>query len=335
VYCIESFAKDILNIGEHDCTFSVAKLFFGYGMGNGICFALGVGGSTVLLPDRPLPEKIFETITKYKPTLFFGVPTAYNNMLQLKSTENYDLSSIRHCVSAGEQLPKPIFEKWKEKFGLDIIDGLGSTEMLHIFISNRPGQCRAGSSGKVLNGYEAKIVNEQGQEVEDEQLGTLLAKGPSSALGYWNKREKTKQTMQGEWINTGDKYYRDQEGYLWYMGRGDDMIKAGGIWVSPLEVENALLQHPAVLECGVVGKPDEDSLVKPLAFAVLNEGYQASMELENELKQFVKNKIAPYKFPRWIRFVSEIPKTATGKLQRFRLRQSVSETGEEVAVGRD
>lgn len=321
-YCAEHYAKGVLNINENDRTFSVAKLFFAYGLGNGLYFSLFVGAATILSPNRPTPDHVYEVIDRYKPTLFFGVPTSYTAMLQVKGAkEKYDLSSIRHCVSAGEALPKVIFDRWLAQFNLEILDGIGSTEILHIFISNMPGQVKAGSTGMIVSGYEAKIVDADGSIVPDGEVGTLMIKGDSIAAYYWNKHEKTKETFKGEWINTGDKYCQDEDGYYWYVGRGDDMIKAGGIWVSPIEVENSLMEHPAVLETGVIGSGDNDGLIKPKAFVVLKEGFEPTPELARELGQFVKNKIAPYKFPRWIEFTPELPKTATGKIQRYKLRQ--------------
>lgn len=322
VYCAQLYAQNVLGINEKDVCFSVAKLFFAYGLGNGLYFPFGVGASTVLYPGRPEPVALFEVIDRYKPTIFYGVPTAFNSMLQVPDAEKkYDLSSIRVCTSAGEALPKAVYERWLEKFGSVILDGIGSTEILHIFISNRLGDVRPGSSGRLVEGYEARIVDEEGKQVPRGEVGTLHIKGDSIAAYYWNKHEKTKSTMLGEWINTGDRYYQDEDGYFWYVGRADDMIKAGGIWVSPVEVENTLIEHPAVLECGVVGAPDKDDLIKPLAYVVLKQGVQPSPDLEEELKQFVKNKIAPYKYPRWIKFIPELPKTATGKIQRYKLRQ--------------
>lgn len=321
-YCAEYYAKGILGINENDRTFSVARLFFAYGLGNGLYFSFYVGAAAILSSQRPTPEHIFDVIDKYKPTLYFGVPTSYTSLLQVEGAkEKYDLSSIRHCVSAGEALPRAIFERWQETYGMEILDGIGSTEILHIYISNMPGQVRAGSSGKIVSGYEAKIVDADGNVLPVNEVGTLQIKGDSTAAYYWNKHEKTKESFKGEWFNTGDQYYQDEDSYFWYVGRGDDMIKAGGIWVSPLEVENSLLDHPSVLETGVTGSSDVDGLIKPKAFVVLKEGFEPSPELAKELSQFVKGRIAPYKFPRWIKFVPELPKTATGKIQRFKLRQ--------------
>jgi benzoate-CoA ligase family protein len=322
VYCADLYARPILGIGPNDVTFSAAKLFFAYGLGNTLYFPFRVGASAILYPGRPLPEMMFEIISRDKPTIFFGVPTLYAAMLAIRDAETkYDLSSLRLCVSAGEALPPELFRRWQERFGTEILDGIGTTEILHIFISNRPGGVKPGSSGMVVPGYEAKIVDEAGDPVTSGDIGTLLVKGESTCAYYWNQHDKTKQTIRGEWIITGDKYSRDEDGYYWYAGRADDMLKVGGIWVSPIEVENTLVQHSAVLEAAVVGHEDDDRLVKPKAFVVLNEGYTASSALEDELKGFVKDKIAPYKYPRWITFVPELPKTATGKIQRFKLRE--------------
>jgi benzoate-CoA ligase len=323
VYCAELYARQILGIGPHDVTFSAAKLFFAYGLGNSLYFPFRVGAATILYPGRPLPETVFDIIARERPTLFFGVPTLYAAMLAVPDAERrYDLSSLRLCVSAGEALPAELYRRWKARFGSDILDGIGTTEVLHIFISNRPGRVRPGSSGLVVPGYEVRIVDEEGRPVKPGEIGNLLAKGDSICAYYWNQHDKTKQTILGEWIVTGDKYSQDDEGYYWYAGRSDDMLKVGGIWVSPIEVESTLIQHPAVLEAAVVGQEDDDRLVKPKAFVVLKPGYAATPALEEELKAFVKERIAPYKYPRWIAFLPELPKTATGKIQRFKLRQA-------------
>ncbi len=328
-YCAENYARGVLNINETDRTFSVAKLFFAYGLGNALYFPFYVGATTILYPGRPEPKAIYEVVTTFKPTLFFCVPTAYAGLLALEDTSTYKLGSVRQCVSAGEALPKALYDKWLARWGVEILDGIGSTEILHIFISNRAQQARAGSSGKLVPGYEAKIADEKDQELPQGEVGNLLIRGDSTCAYYWNKHEKTKQTIVGEWIRTGDKYMIDQDGYFWYQGRSDDMLKAGGIWVSPVEVEATLMLHPAVLECAVIGLTDKDELVKPKAFVVLKQGNTGSPQLEEELKTFVKDKIAPYKYPRWIEFTNELPKTATGKIQRFKLRQQ--EAGTKVA----
>ena len=322
VVCLDTYARQVLHMTEADRTVSAAKLFFAYGMGNNMYFPMGVGGQGVLYPGRPLPEAMFELITTTRPTLFFGIPTLYAAMLQVKDADaKYDLSSLRLCVSAGEALPEDLFTRWGERFGVEILDGIGTTEILHIFLSNRPGRTRPGATGLPVPGYEARIVDDEGQPVPRGEIGNLRVKGDSTMAYYWNQHEKTKNTLQGHWINTGDKYYEDEDGFFWYCGRGDDMLKVGGIWVSPIEVENTMISHPAVLEVAVVGQEDDERLVKPKAYVVLKDGHIPSPALDAEIKQFVKDKIAPYKYPRWIEFVSELPKTATGKIQRFRLRQ--------------
>lgn len=320
--CCEGFGRHVLEIGPEDRTFSVAKLFFAYGLGNALYFPFHVGAATVLYPGRPEPAKVFEIISRERPTLFFAVPTAFAGLLQVPDAAGtYDLRSLRLCVSAGEPLPKAIYARWLERFGIEILDGIGSTEMCHTFIANRRGRVRPGSSGTVVPGYEAKIVDDAGREVPAGDVGNLLVKGDSACACYWNQPERTRQTIDGEWVRTGDKYRRDREGYFWYAGRTDDMIKAGGMWVSPAEVEGTLAEHPAVVEAGVVGAADKDELVKPLAFVVLARAHRPSLALEEELKLFVKQRLAPFKYPRWIVFVPELPKTATGKIQRFRLRE--------------
>ncbi|GAC1399615.1 MAG: benzoate-CoA ligase family protein [Ktedonobacteraceae bacterium] len=320
-YSIEYYAKPILGISEDDIAFSAAKLFFAYGLGNGLYFPFSVGASAVHYPGRPLAEDMFKVVERYRPTIFFGVPTLYASMLALPDAEKrFDFSSVRLCTSAGEALPADILRRWQEKFHVDILDGIGSTEILHIFISNRVGEIQAGSSGKIVPGYEALIADESGHAVQQGDIGSLHIRGDSTAAYYWNKHEKTKDVMQGHWIHTGDKYYQDTEGYFWYCGRSDDMLKVGGQWVSPIEVENALIAHPAVLEVAVVGDTDAGKLVKPRAYVVLKQGYEPSEAMANELKTFVKERLAPFKYPRWIEFLPELPKTATGKIQRFKLR---------------
>jgi benzoate-CoA ligase family protein len=322
-YCTEFYAKPILGIREEDITFSAAKLFFAYGLGNNLYFPFAVGASAVHYPERPLPEDMFKVVQQYRPSIFFGVPTLYAGMLALPDAEKrFDFSSVRICVSAGEALPADILRRWKEKFNVDILDGIGSTEILHIFISNRIGQIKPGSSGKLVSGYEALITDESGHAVKQGEIGNLLIRGDSTAAYYWNKHEKTKDVINGHWIHTGDKYYEDDEGFLWYCGRSDDMLKVSGQWVSPVEVEGALIAHPSVLEAAVVGAMDADELVKPKAYIVLNQGYEASEAMANELKTFVKGRLASFKYPRWIEFVPELPKTATGKIQRFKLRSN-------------
>ena len=321
VVCQETYARQVLGIRESDRVYSAAKLFFAYGLGNAGYFPMGVGAQSVLYPGRPTPDAVFELLSKHRPTLFFGIPTLYAAMLAVKDAEKrYDLSALRLCVSAGEALPDELYKRWQERFGVEIIDGIGTTEILHIFLSNRPGAARPGSTGKPVPGYEAVIVDDEGRAVPPGEIGNLRVKGDSTMAYYWNKHDKTKETLFGRWIQTGDKYYQDPDGYFWYAGRADDMLKVGGIWVSPVEVENTLIRHPAVLEAAVVGREDTDRLVKPQAFVVLKEPAAAAPALADELKAFVKDKIAHYKYPRWIEFVAELPKTATGKIQRFKLR---------------
>jgi len=321
VVCCETYGKQVLGIRQTDRVLSAAKLFFAYGLGNACYFPMSVGAQSVLHPQRPTPEGVFEVIARYRPTIFFGVPTLYAGMLAVKEAEQrFDTASLRLCVSAGEALPDEIYKRWRERFGVEIIDGIGTTEIGHIFLSNRPGQSRPGSSGTVVPGYDAIIVDDEGRSVPQGELGNLRVRGDSTMAYYWNKHEKTKETLLGGWIQTGDKYSQDGDGYFWYGGRSDDMLKVGGIWVSPVEVEATLVRHPAVLEAAVVGKEDSDRLGKPTAFVVLKEPWKASDELVDELKGFVKDKIAPYKYPRWIEFTAELPKTATGKIQRFKLR---------------
>jgi len=321
-FSIESYAKGVLELNENDVVLSASKCFFAYGLGNNIFFPFGTHAASILLPDRPLPETILTTITKYKPTVFAGVPTLYGSLLQVPDQEKkYDLSSVKICTSAGEALPSNVFDEYKKRFNWELLDGIGSTEMLHIFISNRKRNAKTGCTGSLAPGYEAKIVDDDGNALPDGEVGTLMVKGDSAAAFYWRQHDKTKSTMVGEWLNTGDKYVRDADGLFYYSGRGDDMLKVGGIWVSPIEIEDCLMRHPSVLECGVVGTEDTEKLVKPKAFVVLKRGYQASDELAKELQMHVKSTIAPYKFPRWIQFINELPKTATGKIQRFKLRQ--------------
>lgn len=320
-YCTESYAKPILGIKESDITFSAAKLYFAYGLGNNLYFPFGVGASAVYHPGRPLPEDMFKVVQQYRPTIFYAVPTLYAGMLALPDAEKrFDFSSVRVCVSAGEALPADILRRWEEKFHVEILDGIGSTEILHIFISNRPGEIKPGSSGKLVPGYEAKITDEHGQPIHQGDIGNLLIRGDSITAYYWNKHEKTKDVINGHWIHTGDKYFQDEEGYYWYCGRSDDMLKVSGQWVSPVEVENALIAHPAVLEAAVVSDFDADQLIKPKAYITLKSGYSGSDALAEELKTFVKARLAPFKYPRWIEFLPDLPKTATGKIQRFKLR---------------
>ncbi len=316
------YAEETLGMTADDICFSAAKLFFAYGLGNAMTFPLWMGATTVLSDQRPSPEMTFDLIQRFQPTLDFGVPTLYAAQLRALENDAADLSSLRLCVSAGEALPADIFRRWKEMTGLTILDGIGSTELLHIFISNREDDVKPGASGRLVPGYEARIVDESDNPVPDGEVGRLLIKGDSSAAYYWNNPEKTAATMQGEWINTGDTYQRDDEGYYVYCGRSDDMLKVGGIWCSPVEIESRLIEHPNVLEAAVVGREDDDQLVKPEAHVILNDPNDASDTLADALLEHCKTGLARYKYPRWLHFVDELPKTATGKIQRFKLRKS-------------
>jgi benzoate-CoA ligase family protein len=323
--CVEQYAKPILELGPDDVTFSAAKLYFAYGLGNGLYFPLAVGASAVHYPGRVTPEVAYQIISERRPTIFFGVPTLYAAMLAVPDAEQrFDLSSLRLCVSAGESLPPDLYLRWRDRFGVEILDGIGSTEALHIFISNRAGRVTPGSTGQVAPGYAAALLDEQGRPVPQGEIGNLLITGDSICSQYWNKHERTKATIYGGWIATGDKFYQDQNGAYWYAGRSDDMLKVSGQWVSPVEVEAALSAHPSVLEAAVVGQADADGLIKPHAFVVLNAGEQPSEELAEALKQHIKTTLTPVKYPRWIDFVAELPKTATGKVQRYILRNQVA-----------
>ena len=313
----ELYAEGVLGLKQSDVIFSAAKLFFAYGLGNSLSFPLAVGATTVLMAERPTPDAVFKRLSERKPTLFFGVPTLYAGMLASPGFPKREVLNLTTCISAGEALPPQIAKSFKEKTGVDILDGIGSTEMLHIFLSNRPGDFRYGTTGKPVPGYELKLVDELGNEVKQGELGELLIKGPTAASLYWNNRAKSRSTLVGEWTRSGDKYSQDADGYYAYGGRTDDMLKVSGIWVSPAEVEAALVSHEAVLEAAVVGKEDEQKLIKPKAFVVLKPGKRATTE---ELQNYVKSKLAHYKYPRWIEFATELPKTATGKIQRFKLR---------------
>jgi benzoate-CoA ligase len=316
----DQYARQVLELRESDVSFSVAKLFFAYGLGNGLYFPLRTGGTTVLFSGRPLPEKVFEEIDNHGVTVFYSVPTSYAALLHAaEKAGRTSLGKVRMCVSAGEPLPGPIYEQWRARFGIEILDGIGSTEILHIFISNRPGQSRPGSTGQIVPGYEARIVDDDHQELPAGEVGTLLIRGESIASGYWNKHEQTKTTFLGDWINTHDKFRLDNEGFFWYAGRTDDMIKVSGQAVWPADVEALLKAHPAVLESGVVGMTDEDGLIKPCAFVVLKDGVGPSAALEHELQEFVKTRTAPHKYPRRVVFIDALPKTATGKIQRYKL----------------
>ena len=318
----EHYGVATLGIREDDLVYSAAKLFFAYGLGNGMTFPFYVGATTVVLAGRPTPDTVMALLREHRPTIFYGVPTLYGAMLALAPGSHGDGSSrLRLAVSAGEALPADIGTAWEERFGAPILDGLGSTEMLHIFLSNREGDVRYGTSGTAVPGYRLKVVAETGEPAAPGEIGELWVSGDSSAVAYWNQREKSLATFHGPWTRTGDKYVVDEEGYYHYCGRTDDMLKVGGQWVSPFEVESALLGHDAVVEAAVVAAEDEQGLVKPRAFVVPREGVEPDANLAAALQEFVKGRLAPFKYPRWIEFAGELPKTATGKIQRFKLRR--------------
>ena len=322
LYCAETYGAQILRTTENDRHFTVSPLFHAYGLGNGVFFPFHVGASTVLKPERSTPDLVYDLITRERPTVLFTAPTFYAALLAYPAADfRYDLSSLRFAVSAGEALPKPLFDSWKKRFGTEILDGIGSTEMLHIFISNVPGEARGGTSGRVVPGYRAKIVDDAGADLPAGESGHLWVSGDSACAYYWNKHEKTKQTIRGEWLVTGDTYHLDPDGCFTYEGRSDDMLKVSGQWVSPAEVEAALMGHDKVLECAVVGAKDRDELIKPKAYVTLKTGHLGDDALAEELKAFVKGRITPYKFPRWIVFTAELPKNAAGKIQRYKLRE--------------
>jgi benzoate-CoA ligase family protein len=324
VVCAERYAKNILGMREDDRCFSVAKLFFAYGLGNALYFPLAVGATSILWPGSPAPAKVYGMIEQHRPTLFFSVPSNFALLLAQRQPEgraDFDLSSVRYAISAGEALPAALYHRFRQRFGVEILDAIGSTECLHMFIANRPGEARPGSSGQIIPGFEARIVDEKGEPVPTGEIGNLLIKSDATCAHYWKQHEKTKEIIQGHWIKTGDKYRVDDDGYYWYAGRSDDMLKASGVWVSPVEIENVLIEHPAVAEAAVVGREDGDNLIKPAAYVVLCDSAHGSNELSRELQEFVAAKLASYKRPRWVEFVAELPKTATGKIQRFKLRQ--------------
>jgi benzoate-CoA ligase len=318
------YGQGVLELRENDVVFSAAKLFFAYGLGNALTFPLSVGATVVLMAERPTPQATFQRMVDHQPTIFYGAPTGYGGMLANPELPARNQVALRLCSSAGEALPRDIAERWSAHFGCDIIDGIGSTEMLHVFLSNRPGDVRYGTTGKAVPGYELQLRGEDGRVITGHsEIGDLYIQGPSSALMYWNNRQKTRDTFQGVWTQSGDKYTRDADGYYTYAGRNDDMLKVSGIYVSPFEVESTLLQHPAILEAAVIGKQDTDGLTKTKAFIVLKPGQSLTQE---DVKAFVKERLAPYKYPRFIEFVAELPKTATGKIQRFKLREQEKTT---------
>jgi len=318
----ETYAKQVLGIREDDVCLSAAKLFFAYGLGNALTFPMSVGATTILNSERLTPARMFELLNTYSPTIFYGVPTLFAAMLHELTNEGAG-KRLRICTSAGEALPESIGHAWKARFGVDILDGVGSTELLHIFLSNAPGDIKYGASGRPVPGYQVRLVNEAGGDVADGEVGEMLVHAPSAGEGYWNQRNKSRSTFEGYWTRTGDKYTRDADGRYTYCGRSDDMFKVSGIWVSPFEVESALITHPTVLEAAVVPEADPEGLLKPKAFVVLRAGADAG-DLHEVLKEHVKQKIGPWKYPRWIEVVGSLPKTATGKIQRFKLRDGAN-----------
>jgi benzoate-CoA ligase len=322
IYCCENYARRVLDIQADDITFSSSKLFHAYGLGNGLMFPFHVGATTILYPGKPHARTILETAQVNRPTLFFSVPTLYAAMLQEAEQKTaYNLTSVRLAVSAAEPLPAEIFRRWKERFGVEILDGIGSTEVLHIYLSSRAGHVRPGSTGQVVPGYELALVDHAGKPAPTGAIGDLMVSGPSTAQCYWNRLALSRDRMRGGWFFTGDKYSVDADGYYWYAGRSDDMFRVSGQWVSPIEVESALIEHPCVLEAAVIAFEEGTGLHTPKAFVVLRGGYSASQELIRELQNFVKHRITPYKYPRHIEFLAELPKTAAGKVLRHRLRE--------------
>jgi benzoate-CoA ligase len=321
-----NYAQGVLGIRETDIVFSAAKLFFAYGLGNALTFPLSVGATAILSSHRATPDIVTAVLNTYKPTIFCGVPTLFGSLLSHRDLPDASRSCLRISVSAGEALPESIGQEWRARTRTDILDGIGSTEMLHIFISNRPDSIRYGTTGVPVPHYRARLIDDSGADLTaSEVMGDLFVSGPSAAAGYWNNPERTRETFQGEWVRTGDRFYKTEDGSYVFCGRTDEMLKVGGNWVSPIEVESAILKHGKVCECAVVGAVDEHGLVKPKAFVVLKSGVTPEVRLDDEIKNFVKQQLAPYKYPRWIEFVDELPKTATGKLRRSLLRQNVND----------
>jgi len=322
VYCCEYYARGVVNIDAADVTFSTSKLFHAYGLGNGLMFPFYVGATSILYPGKPQPRSILEIANANRPTLFFSVPTLYSAMLQeAEQNMSYDLRSIRLAVSAAEPLPADIFRRWKDRFGVEILDGIGSTEVLHIYLSARAGQVRPGSTGQPVPGYELALVDHAGHPVPSGAIGDLMVAGPSTTPCYWNRRALSQERMRGRWFFSGDKFRVDEDGYYWYAGRSDDMFRVSGQWVSPIEVECTLIEHPCVLEAAVIAYEEGTGLHTPKAFVVLREGYSDNGKLVRELQEFVKERIAPHQYPRRIEFMTELPKTAAGKVLRYKLRE--------------
>ena len=316
----ELYGRAVLGVKESDVLFSSAKLSFVYGLGNALTFALATGATAVLMAERATPASVFRRLVERRPTIFYGVPTLYASMLASPELPVKGSLALRACVSAGEALPAELGRRWKERVGVDILEGIGSTEMMHMYISARHGEVRYGATGKPVPGYELRLVDEEGRPVKQGELGELQVSGPTSAAFYWNNRERSLFTFLGPWLRSGDKFRQDEDGYFVYAGRSDDMLKVSGLFVSPAEVESALVSHEAVLEAAVVGRADDNQLIKPKAFVVLKDSSPPCDDLKRALQQHIKDRLAPYKHPRWIEFVPELPKTATGKIQRFKLR---------------
>jgi benzoate-CoA ligase len=321
-YNTECYAKRVLGINENDLTVSVPKLFFGYATGTNLLFPFAVGGATALFSERSTPETMFRMIERYRPTIVTNVPTMINGMLNADANAERDLSSVRFCLSAGEALPPELYTRWMERFGVEILDGIGSAEMFHIYITNRLGDVKLGSLGRIVEGYEAAIVDAAGQTVPVGEMGTLRVMGDSAALCYWRAHEASKATFAGDWCTTGDQFHVDENGYYWYHGRTDDMLKVGGVFVAPAEIENCLLQHAAVMECAVTGHDGGDGLIKPKAWVVLHDHAAAGEELAADIKEFVKANLALFKYPRWVEFVPSLPKNDRGKIDRKQLRSA-------------
>jgi benzoate-CoA ligase len=315
----ELFGRSVLGITEHDIIYSSAKLFFAYGLGNSLTFPMATGASSILHSAKVTPSTVNAILREQRPTIFCGVPTLFNAMLASPDLPRSGEHNLRLCISAGEALPEHLGHAWRERTGVDIVDGIGSTEMLHVFVSNRPGEVRYGSTGRPVPGYRVRLASENGVDVAPGEIGEMLVSGPTAAAGYWNNRQRTRSTFLGEWVRTGDKFLQTPDGDYVHCGRSDDMLKVSGNWVSPVEVEGALMGHEAVFEAGVIGVPDNDALIKPKAFVVLKPGVAADPALVRALQDFAATRVAPYKSPRWIEFVDTLPKTATGKLQRYLL----------------
>jgi benzoate-CoA ligase family protein len=315
-----TYCDSVLGLGEDDICYSTSKLFHAYGLGNGLSFPVWAGATSVLAPGKPLPDAVFATIEAHRPTRFFSVPTVYNSLLNAPGAGERDLSSVRTCVSAAEPLPREVFRRWQETYGLPILDGIGSTELLHVYCSNTADALRSGSSGRPVPGYELEIRDEDGRVVGPDEVGELFVKGDSALAFYWHHRDKTRRALMGEWFATGDRYHRDDDGFFWYEGRADDMIKVGGLWVSPIEVENTLMEHPAVAECAVVGV-DEEGFTRIRAHVVRRPDAPGEDELGPELQEWCKGRLQRYQYPHQVEFVDELPKTVTGKIQRFALRK--------------